>query len=101
MESKDYFDKKKRYDQVVAPIVEQLKEVLEREEIPYYMTFCLKNSADDTTFQAEGVSAEAYGIELADDEIKEHIKVSAGFKAVMGEKPVSMSINMGGTTVEF
>ena len=96
------YDKTLNYRTKVLPLVEQLKEILEKEEIPYFMTFCLANNKETSIFQQEGASSEVYGIELTKDQIKEHIKVANGFKAVPeGGGALSMSIDMGETMIDF
>ena len=95
------FDKSLTYRSHIMPLVEQLKEELEKQEIPYFMTFCVANNKDDSVFHQEGASSEVFGRELTKDQIKEHIKVANGFKAVPDGGALSMSIDMGDTTIDF
>lgn len=73
------FDKKKEYNEYVAPLIEQLKMRCEAHDIPMYVSCCIRSKENETEYVSDAVCTGSKNVELFDDQIEKHLCVSNGF----------------------
>ena len=77
------FDKSNVFVEKLCPIIAQLDKICAEEKIPYFLTIATANNADGTHYENSARSPAPMGVELSDDIIINHVKVSAGFEVIL------------------
>lgn len=86
------FDKRKEYEALVMEKVIELKRICHMEKIPMFITVCVENTANETIYEKEMVSAATCDYDLTDDQIAKHVNVSLGFDTL--QPSVEDALNM-------
>lgn len=76
------FDKTDIYENEVLPIVEHLRMVCSKNEIPMFLTIAVKNDDNGTVYKNEMISAVSAGIHLKNEHLVNHVNVMNGFDTV-------------------
>ena len=76
------YDKKEAYDNDLRPLIKQILLICDREKIPVFMSFAVKNDDEGTEYEAELLSAPSQGHRLTDDLLTQYAMVQNGAKVV-------------------
>lgn len=76
------FNKREIYESLLEEKIIELKRLCHMEKIPMFITVCLENNENGTTYEKEMVSAATCDFDLADDQIAKHVNVSLGFDTI-------------------
>lgn len=76
------FDKGAEYKTHIEPVIAELVKLCTIYNIPMYVTCCVSNNAQSTEYKNQAVSADAHGLNLADDNIQKHLCIQLGFDTV-------------------
>lgn len=76
------FNKTNSYEQEIKSYVKKILLLCERERIPAFFTFAIKNEGKDTDYITEMISATSVDVSLKNDKIARHALITAGFDAV-------------------
>lgn len=87
------FDKRAEFKEHVAPIVAKLEKTCIEHEIPFYFSAAVENSPDGTQYEERARTAGPYGLILTDDQLVNHVKVSAGFEVIVPESIPDIRLN--------
>lgn len=82
MKNSNYFDKTKVYEEQISELVERLRIVCNREQMPMFLTVCVANDKNETSYKNEMVGTKSSGLMLTDDKIIRHVNVLNGFHTV-------------------
>lgn len=93
------FNKKKEYDELIAPKVEELQRLCHIQKIPMFITVCVENDDKQTEYIKEMVSAATCGFELTDNQISKHVNVSLGFDTI--QPSADATLNMEDIDIEY
>jgi len=80
--SNDKFDKQDMYERYLKSKVEEISIICRKNNIPFFVSFCVKNNEEGSEYKNELLSAGGINVILADDKLAEHIKITRGYKAV-------------------
>lgn len=76
------FDKSEIFNEHIAPLIEKIDALCTANQIPFYFTAAVKNSAAGTTYESRARTAVPMGVSLMNDLMVNHVKVNAGFEVV-------------------
>lgn len=93
------FAKKKEYEELIAPKVEELQRLCHIYKIPMFVTVCVGNNEHKTEYIKEMVSAATCGFELTDDQIAKHVNVSLGFDTI--QPTVDSTLDMDDLEINY
>ena len=93
------FNKRKEYESVIEEKVIELKKLCHIHRIPMFITVCIENSANETMYEKEMISAATCGYEMADDQIAKHVNVSLGFDTIQPSS--EMVLDMDDVNVNY
>ena len=83
------FDKTSVYESLIEEKVNELRRLCGQENIPMFITICLKNNENDTEYVNKAITPVTQGYTLKNDIITKCIDVSLGFDVIA---PNSMPI---------
>ena len=75
----NYFDKKKIYNQEIAPLIAEIKKICALNKIPCFTCVAVSNKEDKTEYAYDGVLTGFLNMELSDDRFSKHLCVANGF----------------------
>lgn len=87
------YDKKKVYDEKIAPLVQSLIQACNEEKIPAFVTVAVRNTEDDTEYVSGMVSAFDSNIRLENDKFTKLVNVMNGFDTVPHVDIVELEYN--------
>lgn len=76
------FDKSSAYKSHIEPLVTELVKQCTVYNIPMYITCCIANDGNGSTYKNQAVTPDAHGLNLADDDIQKHMCLQLGFDTV-------------------
>lgn len=76
------FDKSAAYKAHIEPLVNELMKQCTVHNIPMFVTCCVANNNVGSEYKNQAVTADAHGLNLADDDIQKHICLKLGFDTV-------------------
>lgn len=82
------FNKKKIYNEQVAPIVTELKNVCTKNGIPVFITSCVADGQKGCQYESDMVSPTMLKLDLTDDHYPKHLAVLNGFEVAPFKKEV-------------
>ena len=85
------FDKEKEYKELCKRFkIEDFIEECRSEKIPFFITACVKNDENGSTYLSDASATGSQNIELKDDHIIKHISVLNGFDTVPHRRNIEM-----------
>lgn len=84
------FNKKSEYNGKVKKLVNELKSLCKKENIPFFFAACVENSKKDSRYELEMLSAEICDTKLSKDWISKFVDITIGFDAVPPAKPLEI-----------
>ena len=74
------FNKTAVYNKTIAPIVAELMKACVLNDVPMFITCCVKSTEDETVYKNNTANSPVpYQIPLVDDQITKHVAICAGF----------------------
>ena len=93
------YDKKQLYDNEISELISEINSICQRENIPYFFTCAITNSATETKYQSEMLSAAKADIELSNDVVAECLKLLRGYHAVPKEMVIPSMAEIHGKEI--
>lgn len=87
------FDKTEVYNNQIMPLVVQIKQICQRERMPFFISTCIKNSDEGSEYKSDMTGSASNKIQLKQDHIVDYVKVLNGFPVLTEEDDV-MSLNV-------
>ena len=84
------FDKEAVFQKEISDKLEEIRQICSIHSIPFFFTFCVKNTEEASTYISDGVIPGASNIVLTDDHIHKHIAVSLGCDTVPHREEMEM-----------
>ena len=82
------YDKKKKYEENVAPVVAELKRVCTENGIPVFVTVCVENTDGNSIYESDMISPTMLKLDLAEDHFPKHLGVVNGFDVAPFKKDI-------------
>ena len=79
------FDQKTAYQATIAPLLEGVSNACKEIGVPFFFTAAVCDENGKTEYITESRSALTLNLMLSDDKIVDHLKICAGFRAVIPE----------------
>lgn len=76
------FDKRDVFASAIEPQIQKLKELCDKNQIPFFLCCAVANDEEQTTYEQYACGALPMGLVLKDDKLVEHVKIAAGFQAM-------------------
>lgn len=76
------FDKSATYKTHIEPLITELTKQCTIHNIPMFVTCCIANHNDGSVYKNQAVTADAHGLNLADDDVQKYICLKLGFDTV-------------------
>ena len=76
------FNKEKIYKSKVEPLVDELRQICNQENLPMFLAVCTANSQSGTTYHKEAVTSTTHGVALKEDLIPKFINITLGFETI-------------------
>ncbi len=86
METATDFNNKAVYEEQIAPLVQQLKNVCIHNNIPFFIGVPVKNNEKETKYAYDGLMPNMFNVVLKDDRIAKHLLVANGFDVRTGRQ---------------
>lgn len=93
MKNNNNFDKKKEYEDGIIDLVTKLRIACNRNNIPMFVSICIKNDEYGSVYKNEMVGAASSGIKLHDDKIIKFVNVLNGFETVPKREEVEVNLD--------
>lgn len=84
------FDKTDVYEAEIKERIEELKILCNRENIPMFITLCVKSNNKETVYENDMIGTYANGINLKDDKFPKLVNVMNGFNTVPYEEVIEL-----------
>jgi len=72
------FNKTDIFQTQVIPLLDRIRDICHKNQIPYYFTAAVQSTNKDTEYFQAGETAPPMGLEVKQDLIVEHIKIGTG-----------------------
>lgn len=76
------YDKKEIYDKEIAPKIKELASLCIVNQIPVFISTCITNDEEKSTYKHELVAPDVQGLRLTDDMFIRFLNVTLGFDTV-------------------
>lgn len=77
------YDLEKEFNKDIKPLAEELLLLCRKYKIPAFMTFCYKNTSEDSDYYSNMVSPKTRNLILKKDYIGNCVKIIRGYKATL------------------
>lgn len=93
MKNSNYFDKTAEYEDGIIDLITQLRIACNRNDIPMFVSVCIKNDEHGSVYKNEMVGAASSGIKLEDDKLIKFVNVLNGFETVPKREEVEVDFD--------
>lgn len=82
MPSTTIFDKTEVFDESIAPKIEEIIQICNREHIPIFISACVKNTEESSEYKTDMFASASNNIHLKNDLIPRFVNVTNGFTTI-------------------
>lgn len=76
------FNKEEFYNEEIEKRIIELKQLCNREKIPFFVAVCVKNDKHGTEYKKDMLTAQICDVELKDDIVPKLVNVTLGFDII-------------------
>lgn len=76
------FNKEAFYNEEIEKKIIELKQLCNRENLPFFVAVCVKNDKNETEYKKDMLTAQICEVELKDDIIPKLVNVTLGFDII-------------------
>ena len=73
------YDKTEIYEEKIKDKMEELAKICRDNDIPFFLTCCIKNTDSDSVYKTQASSPETYGYSISKNHFEHHVNVMNGF----------------------
>lgn len=76
------FNKKETFEKEIASKLQELAQLCNYHQIPFFAAICVANNGKETEYVSEMISPAITGCELTDDRFPKYVNIGLGFDTV-------------------